>query len=998
MPSRRYSLSSSCLFVILISMLVLAQSSRAPLGNQRNGLPNAQEQHPGVLPNLPRPQGAPVAQRRTRAAEAPASTSGSIFDSVVTYGSDGFEAVAEVVADVNGDGKPDLLVLNVCAFGCSPYSSVVGVLLGNGDGTFQPAVTYETGGANAFSMAVADVNGDGKPDLLVANISVGNNATPTLGVLLGNGDGTFQPVVANDPLGYSAYAVAVSDVNGDGKLDLVVANLCPDVNCKHGVLGVLLGNGDGTFQPAVNYDSGGWETTSVAVADVNGDGKPDLLAVNWLCNSNCHYGSVGVLLGKGDGTFQPVVAYGSGGYDAVAVAVADVNGDGKPDLLVANDWCTLTSLNAGAGVLLGNGDGTFQPAVTYCSGGVSDGVAPSESVAVADVNGDGKLDLLMANYCPSIDPINGGCTAADGSVGVLLGNGDGSFQTAVAYDSGGYLTYSVAVADVNGDGAPDLMVANLCASSTDCSAIQQGSVGVLINTHLGATATSLLSSPNPSTYKQAVTFTATVTSQGSQGTPTGVVSFFDGTTNLGSSALNASGVAVFTISSLVGGTHSMTAAYSGDSSFSLSTSRVLNQVVQGAIAQVSPTSLNFGKQTVGITSAPQSVTLINTGNAAMIITSIGINGVNGGDFAQTNNCPSSLAPSNSCAINVTFTPTTFGTRNASVSIADNAPNSPQLVLLTGAGIQPFVTLSPPTLNFGNQTVGTTTSPLVSTLMNTGHGTLTITSIGITGKSSGDFAQTNNCGTSVSAGDSCSITVTFKPSATGTQTAAVSIRDNAPNTPQKVPLTGVGVLPAVTLSPTSLAFPTQVVFTTSKAKTVTLTNTGLGILNVSNIAVTGPFTQTNTCGSTVNAGASCAFTVTFAPTTIGALTSSISITDNALTSPQKVTLKGTGTYVQLTPTSLNFANQPVGTKSLSKTITLSNKGDVTVSISGISITGTNASDFAQSNTCGNRVAAGASCFITVTFTPSAKGSRSAAVSVSDNGGGSPQKVALRGTGT
>jgi hypothetical protein len=582
--------ASSYVFVIFISVLVLAQSSRAPLGNQRTALPNAQEQHPGVLPNLPRmPQGAPVAQRRTRSAEAAASPPGSIFDSVVTYGSGGSEAVAEVVADVNGDGKPDLLVLSI--------SGVVGVLLGNGDGTFQPAVTYETGGTNAFSMAVADVNGDGKPDLLVANTTVGNNATPTLGVLLGNGDGTFQPALAN-PLSISPYAVAVADVNGDGKPDVVVASTCSDVNCKHGVLGVMLGNGDGTFQPAMTYDSGGNQTISVAVADVNGDGKPDLLAVNWLCDSNCQYGSVGVMLGNGDGTFQPAVTYGSGGSDAVAVAVADVNGDGKPDLLVANDFCTPTSVNAGAGVLLGNGDGTFQPAVTYCSGGASNAGGPYQSVAVADVNGDGKPDLLMANYCPSVDPFNG-CTPADGSVGVLLGNGDGSFQTAVTYDSGGYQTYSVAVADLNGDGAPDVLVVNLCGSSANCSPM--GSVGVLINTHLEATATLLLSSPNPSTYTQAVTFTATVTSQGSLGTPTGAVSLFDGTTNLGSSSLDASGVAVFTISSLVGGTHNMTAAYSGDSSFSLSTSPILNQVVQGAIAQVSPTSLNFGKQTVGTT-------------------------------------------------------------------------------------------------------------------------------------------------------------------------------------------------------------------------------------------------------------------------------------------------------------------------------------------------------------------------------------------------------------
>ena len=241
-------------------------------------------------------------------------------------------------------------------------------------------------------------------------------------------------------------------------------------------------------------------------------------------------------------------------------------------------------------------------------------------------------------------------------------------------------------------------------------------------------------------------------------------------------------------------------------------------------------------------------------------------------------------------------------------------------------------------------------------------------------------------------------MTFTPSTTGTRTAAVSITDNAPGSPQTLPLSGVGVLPAVTFSPTSLTFSTQVVFTTSKAKTVKLTNTGLGVLNIKSIAVTGPFAQTHTCGTTVNPSASCTITVTFKPTTIGTLTGSVSVTDNAPGSPQKVGLKGTGTYIQLTPTSLNFGNQPVGTRSLAKRITLTNKGDAAVNITSISITGVDAKDFAETNTCGKSVASGASCFIKVTFKPLIKGKRTADVSVSDDGGGSPQKVGLTGTGT
>ena len=250
------------------------------------------------------------------------------------------------VADVNGDGKLDLLVANAICAPSDCATGSVGVLLGNGDGTFQPVVTYDSGGFSAESVAVADVNGDGKPDLLVANTCVADGAfncvNGSVGVLLGNGDGTFQSVVSYGSDGTGASSIAVKDVNGDGKPDLLVANACGndgEYGCMIGSVGVLLGNGNGTFRAAVNYASGGYEADSVAAGDVNGDGNPDLVVASQCGNSgNCN-GVVGVLLGNGDGTFQPVVTYDSGGYEAQSVAVADVNGDGKPDLVVANALC-----------------------------------------------------------------------------------------------------------------------------------------------------------------------------------------------------------------------------------------------------------------------------------------------------------------------------------------------------------------------------------------------------------------------------------------------------------------------------------------------------------------------------------------------------------------------------------------------------------------------------------------------------------------------------------
>ena len=346
MPEQFLSLPS-CLLVSLVSLWVLAGPSHAEIRDQPNGLPGARQPRPGAPLSLSRvPQGASSAQRGTRTLNATRPLSGTSraagpvnFAAAVVYGSGGFNTASVAVADLNGDGKLDLVVANgyVTLSGgyCFPADGAVGVLLGNGDGTFQTVRTYDSGGYLALSVAVGDVNGDGKPDLVVANqcVSASNCNNGTVGVLLGNGDGTFQAPVSYDSGGAAAESVTVADVNGDGKSDLLVANICPSLNCESttaGVVGVLLGNGDGTFQSVVTYSSGGLYAISLAVADVNGDGKPDIVVANFDGNN------VSVLLGNGDGTFQKALTYGPGGYLALSVAVGDVNRDGKADLVVAN--------------------------------------------------------------------------------------------------------------------------------------------------------------------------------------------------------------------------------------------------------------------------------------------------------------------------------------------------------------------------------------------------------------------------------------------------------------------------------------------------------------------------------------------------------------------------------------------------------------------------------------------------------------------------------------
>jgi methionine-rich copper-binding protein CopC len=422
---------------------------------------------------------------------------------------------------------------------------------------------------------------------------------------------------------------------------------------------------------------------------------------------------------------------------------------------------------------------------------------------------------------------------------------------------------------------------------------------------------------------------------------------------------------------------------------------------------LSPASLTFISQYIGTTSAPQTVTLTNSGNQALVISSVAITGTNLTDFGQTNTCPlspSTLAAGASCTVSVTFSPTASGTRTASLTFTDNAFNSPQSAGLSGTGTTPPATLSPSSVTFGNQLLGTSSPPQAVTLTNNVGKKLNISSIAFTGANSGDFKQTNNCGSSIAGHSSCIINVTFTPSAAGTRTATLTATDNAANSPQTASLAGTGTTATVSLAPASVSFGNQQVGTTSGAQALTLSNSTSSTLTISSIAFTGTnsgdFSQTNTCGSSLAAGSSCTISVTFTPAATGARTATLAVTDNASGSPQTASLSGTGTApaATLSPTSLTFSSQNVGTTSAPQAVTLSNSGSAALSISSIAVTGTNSGDFAQSNNCGSSLAASSSCTINVTFTPTATGSRSATLTVTDNASGSPQTASLSGTGT
>src|SRR5208337_67275 len=310
-----------------------------------------------------------------------------------------------------------------------------------------------------------------------------------------------------------------------------------------------------------------------------------------------------------------------------------------------------------------------------------------------------------------------------------------------------------------------------------------------------------------------------------------------------------------------------------------------------AAASLSTSSLSFGGVLVNATSPEQSVTLTDSGDALLNLTSITASG----DFALVTtgtSCPyggGTVASGANCAIDVTFTPTATGSRTGTVTITDNATGSPQTVQLSGTGILSAPNLSPTSLSFSNQLVGTTSTPQPVTVANTGPVALSISSLTI----SSGWTQSNNCLPSIAANGSCTINVSFQPTAGGFQTGTLTLTDYALNSPQTVNLSGTGLVPVVSLSATSLSFAGQAISTTSAPRALTLTNTGSGALTPLTITTTGDFSQSNTCGTSVSVGANCTISATFKPVAGGTRTGTLTISDNALDSPQSVALSGTG---------------------------------------------------------------------------------------------------------
>jgi len=346
-------------------------------------------------------------------------------------------------------------------------------------------------------------------------------------------------------------------------------------------------------------------------------------------------------------------------------------------------------------------------------------------------------------------------------------------------------------------------------------------------------------------------------------------------------------------------------------------------------------TLSFASTYVGSTSSdsPQTLTVQNIGTGALTFPTptSGNNPSTSANFSldSSTTCPvlsnssnpATLAAGASCVYSISFTPTTAGSISGSLTLTDNSLNATnpyaiQSIALNGVGIAmtsaPSVTLSAASLTFPSQSTGSTSTAQTVTLTNAGTAALSITSI----SASGDFAEAQTCGSSVATGATCTISVTFTPTAAGSRTGALTITDNASGSPQTVALSGTGTppvvaAPAVTLSPTSLSFASQMDGTTSAAQTVTLTDSGTAALVITSITASGDFALTHNCGASLAEGGNCTISVTFTPTAAGARTGTVTITDNAGNSPQTISLSGGGEAVSVSTVSAGITIPSVG---------------------------------------------------------------------------------------
>jgi trimeric autotransporter adhesin len=659
------------------------------------------------------------------------------------------------------------------------------------------------------------------------------------------------------------------------------------------------------------------------------------------------------------------------------------------------------------------------------------------SFAAGEANGKVLYNQIVSNTscsnsgCHGTDPtlgknkINNGknnptlilsaINANTGGMGVYKG----VFTTAQLTDIAAYIANPAAA-----NGTPTISTSTPTFASTNVGNTSSATITV---TNSGTAALTFSAAPSIAASDFTINATGTTCTNGSS------VAITNGTCNI-----------VVTFAPTADGARSGTLTLKHNATSAAATTTTVNLSATGvgaAAITVAPTTLAFGQMTQGSSSAALSSTITNSGTANLVLSGVtltpGTNTVTGeftlGTATGTCTSTTSLAPKATCTVSATFSPgsaSTTGAKQASVSIAHNATGTPSSIALTGSSgaALPSITGTPLTLPFGSITVGSSSASQKVTLTNSGQADLTFTSFVFSGTNMNDFKQTTTCGATLAKTLSCDVNVTYTPAAAGASTATLSVNTNASNTPKlDVALSGSGVttaVPSILITPASLSFMATSVNTAATSQTFAIKNSGQANLTVTSIALSGTnatdYTQTSACvNAAIAPNTSCTVTVGFKPVAAGTgRTASIAVVSNASNATvggDKVSLTGDAVAIPValitsditaSPLKLDFPATTVNVAAAGITFNITNNSvanaagqSATLNISSIAISGTNASEFSKTTTCGATLAAGASCSIAVGFTPTAVNARSASLVVNSNANNAAAySVALNGSGT
>ncbi len=889
-----------------------------------------------------------------------------------------------VVADFNGDGILDIAIAN-------RTSNDVSVLLGKGNGTFNAQVKYSAGaGTDPISIAAADFNGDGKPDLVVADS--GNNS---ISVLLNTGTGTFSAAVQYK-VGNSPSAVAAADLNGDGIADIAVTN------AGDNTVTVLINSGSGTFSTGGTYATDS-SPSSVAIADFDGNGFNDLAVANRGGND------VSILLNQGGGTFATAANYCvvvvSGACSSVAavspvsVVAVDLNGDGKPDLAVASlAQSVVTLVNNGSGVFAltaqssasrapqaiaagdfnkdgfqdvvvadntansfeifnGNGTGNLAAPLRFLSG--------SQPIAIAtgDFNKDGKLDVAIVNN-------------SDNDVAVVLGNGDGTFQDIESYISGSNVR-SVALGDFNGDGKTDFLVSNSSASAYSVNLFTgngKGSFTLASTVSLASDVYSIAAGDfnqdkkldfvvaNETSNQVSVvfgngngTFNSSVASYATDSGPDSVaVGDFnhDGYPDIVTANGSANDISVL-LNTKTGAFNAAVNYPVGSFPLAVAVTDLNNDGFPDIVVA------NFGSNNISVLMGKGDGTFAagvtyNVGNGPVSIAAAELNGDLYADLIVTNQIDNSIS---------VLLGNGDGTLQAAVNyvIPNSGPVATIAADITADGILDLV-------------VAESNANSVGVLQGNGNGTFLGAvnyKVGVT-----PFAVAS----SDVNGDG-KVDVLVGDFASGDVTVLINQSPAAVMSP----------------SPSKLSFGNIQVGSSSSSQTLVLTNKGNTTLNLASITTSADYPMTTNCGSTLASLGSCTVTIKFSPSfpgaNSGALTIQGSVTGNYLVVP----LTGTGQFpVAVSPLTLTFPATAVGNTSAAQTVTVINQTNGTLTYT-FSATGNYNAAGSGTSPCNGTLAGGAKCTVSVSLSPTQSGAINGSLIVSGSGF-IPQITSLSGTGT